>query len=291
MRTLWLTAAAVALSLAGPAAAQVFAPIPVTGYTKDVITNAVPPNAPPYVTTTNGFDDVVTDSVNHPGGVLYQQGYNPSFPTRGVPFDGSIVTSPTRSYQLGPISGSNSLQLYNYGPGLTNLTGTLSLATPARYAALSVLLASGVGRQPSEGGSPGTLAVNWSNGNATTYPYIVYDWFLLSGTPGPNSGVAISGLDRTRRELASFTGSTTDPRLFYYDFDLSADPNYLVGALVNSVTATGTQPTGSSEVTNIMGLSGAVTVPEPSALALVVVTAGFVVWRRAKSTRHIGPIS
>lgn len=269
MRPLWV-AAITASSMAAPAPAQVFSPIPVTGYTKDVIADAG--GLPPTWGTTSGFDLTSNPSFGY---VLYQQGFNTSFPARGVPAGGSIVSSPTRSYQLGPIAGNNSLQL----EGPTNVTGTLALTTPARYAALSLLLADGAGRQPSQGGSQGTLAVNWSNGNTTAYPYTSYDWFLLSGTPGPNSGVAIGGLDRFWRANGTFDNSTTDPRPYYYDFDLSADANYLAGALINGVTATQVQQ---GPVTNIMGLSGAVTVPEPSTLALLAAAGGLSAFRRGR---------
>src|SRR5439155_23786472 len=134
---------------------------------------------------------------------------------------GTVVTSPTRPYQLRPIPGNNSLHLHHFNGTPTTATGTLTLVTPARYAALSLLLADGNGRQPSEGGSPGTLGVNWSNGNTSVYGYTVYDWYLLSGTPGPNSGVAIGGLDRVYSDGTQFQNSTTDPRLFYYDVDLT----------------------------------------------------------------------
>lgn len=269
MRALWLAAFA-ATGLASPATAQVFSPVPVMGFTRDVIADAS--GFGPPLSVTAGFHSHFTNSQDAFGFALYQQGFNAAFPARGVPADGSVVTSPTRSYQLGPASGNNSLQLYNYGAGQpVNLTGTLALVTPARYASLSLLLADGLGRQPSQGGYPGTLTVNWSNGNAAAYPYTTYDWFLVSGTPGPNSGVAIGALDRIffgQNYSYSIDNNTTDPRLFYYDFDLSADPNYLAEALVTSVTATRGPLVPAGTVTNIMGLSGAVTVPEPSTLLL-----------------------
>ena len=71
------------------------------------------------------------------------------------------------------------------------------------------------------------MAVNWSDGNTTDYGYTSYDWFLTSGTPGPNSGVAIAGLDRANRGTGCPEGSTANPVLFYYDIDLSGDANYV----------------------------------------------------------------
>ena len=274
MRANWLAASA-AVAFIAPAAAQVYVPIPVAGYTQDVIADA---GGAALATTTAPFDGTTSDnpSVTH---VLYQQGYNSAFPTLGVPSGGTIVTSPTRSYQLGPITGNNALQLIG---GPSGASGTLTLVTPARDAALSLLLADGVGVQPSQGGWPYMLAVNWSSGNTTDYGYTSYDWVLSSGTPGPNAGVAIAGLDRANRGTGVPDDNTTNPVLFYYDINLSVDPNYLAGALIDSVTAI-RQPSSSGPLAdNILGLSGATSVPEPSALALLGATAGFAVWRRRR---------
>jgi hypothetical protein len=278
MRANWL-AVACGLILAASAQAQVYVPIPVTGYTQDVIADA---GGTAIATTTTNFDEpaLQTSQFSY---VLYQQGYNTAFPSLGVPSTGSIITSPTRSYQLGPISGNNSLQLIDPGSfGQPVPSGTLTLATPAPYAALSLLLADGVGHQPPNG-YPGTLAVNWSNGSTMDYTYIVYDWFLLfGGTPGPNSGFAITGLDRAARTTGTPDNNTTDPRLYYYDIDLSADPNYLAGSLIDSVTAIRQPGNPGSDTTNIMGLSGATAVPEPSTFGLLGAAASLAVWRRQR---------
>ncbi len=281
MRTKWLATCAIVVVFA-PAAAQVYIPIPVTGYTQDVIADA---GGTAFATTTTQFDSPPVDTSSW---VLYEQGYNTAFPTLGVPPSGSIVTSPTRSYQLGPINGNNSLQLIDAGgstpPGPVVLSGTLTLVNPARYTALSLLLADGAGKQPSQGGYQGTLAVNWSDGNVSDYTYTVYDWFLLTGTPGPNSGVAIAGLDRAIRRTGVPDNNLTNPALFYYDVDVSADPNYLAGALVESVTAMRQPGNEGVDITNIMGLSGATSVPEPSTMVLTAAAAG--VWLAKRRFAH-----
>jgi hypothetical protein len=272
----FLFTAVAALILTASAAAQVYSPIAVTGYTQDVIADAT---GLATATTTTNFDEPFSG----PGAyVLYKQGFNTSFPTRGVPANGLIATSANRSYQLGPIAGNNSLQLDDSGaPGAAILSGTLAFATPAPYAALSLLLADGVGMQPSQGGTPGTLAVNWSNGNSTTYPYTVYDWALMSGTPGPNSGIAITDLDRAYRSTGAPQNLTNNMTLFYYDIDLAADPNYVAGALIDSVTANRDPASLAGEdTTNIMAINGATAVPEPSTLALLSMAAGLAALRR-----------
>jgi hypothetical protein len=139
------------VAFTAPTAAQVYIPIPVTGYTQDVIADA---GGTAIATTTTQFDSPPLDTSSW---VLYEQGYNTAFPTLGVPPSGSIVTSPTRSYQLDPIDGNNSLQLISASdstpPGPVVLSGTLTLVNPERYTALSLLLADGAGKQPSQGGT------------------------------------------------------------------------------------------------------------------------------------------
>ena len=226
------------------------------------------------LTTSVSFEGLANGPV---GWVLYEQGYNTANPTQGVATDGTIVTSASRSYQLGPITGNNSLQLAN---GL--LSGALTLVTPERYSALSLLLASGDGQQPSTGGSLGTLDVNWSNGNVTTVDYTTYDWFLLSGTPAPGIGVAVSALGRAERIIGGPVDTTTgtNPVLFYEDIDLSADANFMAGADISGVTI---HKDSLSLATNIMALSGVpAPVPEPTSLALVSVAAAAAYWRRRR---------
>jgi hypothetical protein len=270
--------AAAFFAVTAQATAQVFTPIAVTGYTQDVIADATGGS---MATTTASLDQPAPV----PGYVLCEQGFNGS--TRGFSSNGSIVTSAIRAYQLGPVNGNNSLQLGDFGgtspPPI--LSGTLTLDTPAPYAALSLLFADGFGRQPSQGGYPGTLAVNWSNGISTTYQYTVYDWDLASGSPGPNSGVAVTGLDRTPRETGVPQNLADSMTLFYFDIDLTSDANYQSGALIDSVTATRQSGFVGEDTTNIMGLSGATSVPEPSTL-LLTATAGIIaLHRRRKGVR------
>ena len=67
MRASWLAATALVI-FSAPAAAQVYVPIPVTGYTQDVIADAV---GAPSNTTTSAFDMGTGDANN----VFFEQGY------------------------------------------------------------------------------------------------------------------------------------------------------------------------------------------------------------------------
>jgi hypothetical protein len=197
LRTRWIAVAAV-VAYTASATAQVYIPIPVTGYTQDVIADAVG-TASSTTTATVDLGGGAIDS-----NVFFEQGY-PGGATSGgtgLPPSGAIITSTNRSYQLGPISGDNSLRLTNAAR-----FGTLTLAVPAREAALSLLLAA-------SSGSPGagTVTVNWSDGQSSNFIFQVYDWWE-NGTPHPPERVAIGGLGRVNRQ----TGTPSD-------LDLSLHP-------------------------------------------------------------------
>jgi hypothetical protein len=264
MRPHWL-ATAVVLVGATRLPAQVFIPIAVSGYTQDVIAD---PGGNATITTSATFDSPAPGAIgeNH---VLYAKGFNLAAPTVGVPPSGTLVAAVSRSYQLGPIAGNNDLQL-----DTTHRSGALSLTTPARFSKISLLLADGNGNQPSfvfPNGETGSVQVNWSDSTSSSHTFIVYDWFLLNGSPSPsgNSGVVISALDRARRDTGVVDNNSTNPCLFYYDVDLSADASFLSGASMNGITVTWPGGPTSTEVTNVMGLSGVSAVPEPSSMSLL----------------------
>ena len=89
-------AAVAALIFTAPAAAQVYVPIPVSGYSQDVIADAV---GAASATTTIGFDSDPNNSTNLQN-VFFQQGYNTGGSSNGVPANGAIITSASRAYQL-----------------------------------------------------------------------------------------------------------------------------------------------------------------------------------------------
>ena len=229
----------------------------------------------PSATTTVGFDTDPSNQLNLHN-VLFQKGYNTGGSSNGVPASGAIITSPNRAYQLGPISGNNSLFLTQAAQ-----IGSLALVSPVHDAALSVLLAVGNGFGPDQGGDSSTLAVNWSNGQSSIYPYTAYDWGKHNGMFGPNSGEAIGGMDRIDRSTGLLTNAPSDTlSLYFFDVDLTADPNYLTGGLIDGITVTRPLPGSELLTLNVMGLSGATSVPEPSALALLGTFGGIAAWHR-----------
>jgi hypothetical protein len=265
------------VALAAPAAAQVYVPIPVIGYTKDVIADAT---GTPSGTTTAAFDGGVASPGSADDNVYFAQGYNTGGSSNGLPPSGLIVSSANRTYQLGPVSGNNSLRITN-----STGSGTLNLTTPARDAALSLLLASGSGG----GSSAGNVTVNWSDGQSSSFSYRIYDWWQ-NGPTSTNAQVAVGGLDRVDRQTGvqnSVDLSLIPPptfAIYYYDIDLTGDANYQSGAMIDSLTFPWPSGAGSTLVLNVMGLSGATSVPEPSGLFLFGAAMGFALWRRRIAT-------
>jgi hypothetical protein len=251
----YLFAAGIVASLVAPAAGQVYLPIPVTGYTQDVIADAV---GTASSTTTAAFDQGFDPDDNN---VFFEQGNSGGAGSNGtgLPPNGTITTSARRSYQLGPISGNNSLRIIN-----SVSSGTLTLAAPAREAALSLLLSA-------SGSGSGMVTVNWSDSQSSIYPYQVRDWWENEPSGPPPTNVAIGGLGRVDRT----TGVPYDGDLmvgavfaiYYYDIDLTGDANYQAGALIDSLTFPWP---GTGLTLNVLGVSGSfVPVPEPSSLALL----------------------
>jgi hypothetical protein len=264
------------VAVAAPAAAQVYTPIPVTGYTDDVIADA---SGTAMGTTTAAVDNGFEPYNNN---VFIEQGYSTGGSATGIPANGTIITSATRAYQLGPITGNNSLRITQANP-----VGSLTFVTPARDAALSILLNAGDAITVGNVGFPDSVTINWSNGQSSAFPYTAYDWWD-NGTPNPPPGMAIDGLNRVDRStglpisIDLSINPTPTFAIYYYDISLVGDANYQAGALVDSLEFQwpGSSTNAPDLALDIMGLSGATTVPEPSTLFLTVAAAGLWFFRR-----------
>jgi gliding motility-associated-like protein len=141
---------------------QSYVPVPVTGFNNDVIAEAGTNAA--AVTTT------VIDGTQH---IMYTAAFAAAngLPA-GVANSGAIVYS-NYTWQLAPYTGNNALYLAK-DPSVTTASvgGTLTLATPATYAHISLLLFG------TEGNSTYNMVLNFADG--TTYnpgTFFVYDWF------------------------------------------------------------------------------------------------------------------
>lgn len=158
--------------------------------------------------------------------------------TYGVPANGIINTAvaatPGLSYQLGPLTGNNSLRLAN----TTTTTGTITFATPVQAATLYMLAVTGSGA--------GTVSatVNFSDG--TNQPFTglaVADWY-------GGANFAIQGIGRIGRNDNILEPNATNPRMYQISMAISAanQPKY-----IQSVTITKTSTGG--EVVNVFAFS------------------------------------
>jgi hypothetical protein len=261
---------------ASPSTAQVYIPISVSGYNQSVIASA---GSSAVSTTTVPFDGP-GDSLGFDN-VLFQQGYYAAAPASGLPANGTLVVTPGRSYQFGPAPGNNDLQLTASTP-----TATLTFLTRQNYAALSVLVEDGNGFMAISPGALGNLLVNWSNGQSTNTTYRIFDWFPFNqgGFITAPAGVALNVGYRTNRNTDVVQNSALGPYLLYYDINLSSDPSFLAGASIDSVTFNWpgfTSPVNHQpEYTNVMAISGSLSVPEPSSLALLGAAGGCSIWMK-----------
>lgn len=143
--------------------AQSYTPVPITGFNNDVIAEAGTNAA--AVTTTD------IDGTLH---VLYSNTFaTTNSIAGGLPDNGTLVYS-NYTWQLAPYTDKNALYI-SKDPTVVNATlgGVLSLATPAAYSNISVLLFG------TEGGSTYSMTLNFADG--TSYNpgnFFVYDWYV-----------------------------------------------------------------------------------------------------------------
>jgi autotransporter-associated beta strand protein len=154
----------------------------------------------------------------------------------GVPIGGGLMSlaNTNVTFQMQPYSANNDLSL-----GATiGTSGTLTLATPAKFTQLNLLDTDGNGAEAF------TVTLTFTNGSTSVYSTTGSDWF--NGTP-----YAAIGLGRAKTG-AYDAGSSTNPRLYEQDINLTtADQALTVSAISFSVPNTGTTRL------NVFAISGA----------------------------------
>lgn len=171
--------------------AQTYTPVTVSGFNIDAIAETSP---------ASGSTSMAIDGSDY---VLYSAAYGTVFNTnKGLPNSGT-VTNGTRTYQMVPYSGNNTL----YVPA--GLKDSLTLSTPASYAALSLLGMS------TEGNGNMNVTVRFTDGTNQVFSSLVMpDWFN-------NPNAILSGIDRTGRTANTPNNQSTNPRLYAVDLVLS----------------------------------------------------------------------
>lgn len=215
-----------------------------SGYNADVIANGIGPAA---LSTTMAVDNAdfnfmannyqVTGSVTAPAYALPATGLIPSLATPGL------------NYQLGPLSGSNSLRID------TTTSGTLAFSNPVSATKVFVLVTSGSGISTID------AVINFSD--ATSQPLIaatVPDWF--SGTALPT---AASGFGRVGRLSDLLENPSGNPRLYQLAIDI------LPANQTKPITSIQFTKTSTTEgVVNVFAVSANVlgTCPSPSSITV-----------------------
>jgi hypothetical protein len=240
-------------------------PLALTGFNQDMVVEASAPQIGAAANVTATMDTGTAKT----GATYYEQGYNTtnaSSITTGLPLSGSTFTSQADSrhiFTMQSYTGNNALLLTS-----TNVSGTLTLASPMAMSGISVLAATG------NGVAPFNVTINYSDGAPSTlvpYDQVVPDWFFQ----GP------AAWDAQGRVYPATTASTFDnvnnnqPNLYQLDIPLTdtSDP-------VSSITFNYDGTTGGGNVA-IFAVSAAV--PEPASIGLLAGGAATMLVRRRRT--------
>ncbi len=213
--------------------AQNFQTMPVqSGYTEDVIANGIG--------AANASTTLDVDGVSYNFVARDFQLTATSVPlTYGIPTDGiinsAVASTPGLTFQLGDLSGSNSLRISSSNTGSN--TGTITFTNPVAAFKLYMLSTSG------SGASTVNITVNFTDNTSQAFTgQSVPDWY-------DGNNYAIRGIGRILRNTNSLEASTTNPRL--YQTVLNIDPANQ-NKPIQSITIT---KTNSSGVANIFAFS------------------------------------
>lgn len=217
--------------------AQTYIPVAVTGFNNDVVAES---GTSTIAVTSTDLDL----SFN----ILYTAAFaTANSITGGLPDNGAIVNG-IRNYQLAAYNANNGLFLSANGAvANTAAAGTLTLATPASFSRVSLLLFS------TEGATTVSATLNFTDGTtAAGGNMTVQDWF--------NGGNAvISGFGRITRKAAPpyiVDGTTSNnPRFYRFDIPIACANQ---SKLLQSVTITYLSGSGTQFPTRacVLALSG-----------------------------------
>jgi len=236
--------------LAGASAAQAatFSPIPVTGFSHDMIVGT-------SETFATGLTATMDDGEGLAGSTFFQTGVASGgigLPTGNVVIDADYTFGLPSSYV-----GNNALLICipfdAYGSHTTNHpNGTLNFTTPAAYSALSFLVSGGGGS-----GNVG-YTINYAAGALATGNIFVQDWgnspWSLQTDRWGGSGTAATGFGMFRVDVTGLTNPSD----------------------ITSIAFTNVGPNGNKSIFAVSGVA----VPEPASLAGLGLVAGMLLRRR-----------
>jgi len=250
---------------AGNTPTPTITPIAATGYNQNMIISAA--NGSTNVTATMDGGTARTGDTYYESGItgFAAPQTGPPSPVSGVPHAGVPIGSAqdaNHTFVFQPNgAGQNDAVMLD----AANTTGTLTLTTPARYSALSFLVASG------NGAGTINLTVHYAGGGTQTASIASPDWF--NGGP-----IAVDANGRVNVALSDYNNlNNGQPRMFQEDLTLTN-----TGSNVTSIDfAWGGTGTNREAVFAISGTA----VPEPSSLAFLSLGALGLVARRYRARR------
>jgi gliding motility-associated-like protein len=210
-----------------------FTPIPVTGFSQDVVAESGPSS---MATTTMEMDSPGSNKIMYSTSFATFAGI-----TAGLPANGTLVSGGD-TYQLAGYNGNNALFIYK------NQTADLVLVTPASYARLRVVGIS------TEGPSTINISVTFTDGSTSNYisNYTLPDWFFGS------ANIIIQGFGRcSRTATGPWTpdGLPSNPKIYYIDVPLNCTD---ISKQVQKITCSNISSSGNAPFPNtiLFGLSG-----------------------------------
>jgi hypothetical protein len=212
--------------------------IPLTGFTADVIADAIL-YLPPILLTTSSVDLA-------PGNVLYIQGYgnHGSAFSFGLPTNGKLTAKSGRNYQLARALGFNDLRL------TAGQSGTLTFGVAARQPYLSLyILGFGTNNSPTV-----AYTIHFSDGSTSAGSITLNDWFCDNCTD-----YAVKDIGRANYSSGDYSANTF--AFNEYQLPLTA-AEQLKSVTSVTFTASATQ-TG---VANIFAITGFIATPVPVVL-------------------------
>lgn len=187
-------------------AQQHFQTMPVqSGYTADVIANGLGSSMSSTTVSVDGtYYNLVTNDFK-----LTPTSTPPSY---GLPATGIInsAISPGLSFQLGNLSGNNSLRLQSNVPGAIDNSGTLVFANPVAAVKIYMLATSG------QGTSYVTITVNFTDNTTQSFIQEIPFW------NSTRTNYAIRGIGRINRDTDVLQYYPQDPKLYETVHNISA---------------------------------------------------------------------
>jgi hypothetical protein len=201
-----------------------FVPVPVTGYTADVVANGV---ATATASTTADVDGA--------GYAFMAADFNPlgALPTAFMPPNNTVysVTTSGVTFNLAPYNVNNSLRIT-----ATN-SGTLTVSTPIAVSDIYLLGVSG------SGATTATITVTFTDATTQTFTGVaISDWY-------GGANFAIRGMGRVNVSTNGIDNNPSDPRLYEIKLSLSAS-NY-----TKQIASIALAKTTTAGVINIMGVA------------------------------------